>query len=242
MPTDHDPQTVLCQHCGAEAPAGRTMCPQCRRRMVPRTGAPATPEPEPVVPAANAPPANDQPPPSTARDALPPGWYPPPAAPPSAPPPPMATAWTAPASQFRADMATTLRAWTRAPGLVIFTAAIGAASGGLSALVAHGATAWSLLLLAVALFGVGFNGTQRVWTVNAAAGRRFGAAHVWPMSWRYFGRFFRLGLMLIWPAFVLGIIVALATGGNSHRAANCHHHRRGGLRLRARHPADVRGP
>jgi hypothetical protein len=38
------------------------------------------------------------------------------------------------------------------------------------------------------------------------------------MSWRYFGRFFRLGLMLIWPAFALGVIVAIATGGQDHDA------------------------
>jgi hypothetical protein len=70
--------------------------------------------------------------------------------------------------------------------------------------------ALSLLLFPLLLFQVGLSGTARVWYARRFAGDRLKAREIWPMSWRFFGRFFRLGLLFACvvipveiPAFVL---------------------------------------
>ena len=55
----------------------------------------------------------------------------------------------------------------------------------------------SFLSFPVALFGIGFYGAERWWYAQVAAGAAPRASMLWRVSWSYFWRFFRLGVVTI---------------------------------------------
>jgi hypothetical protein len=77
-----------------------------------------------------------------------------------------------------------------------------------------GGQALALVVVLVALALVGFPGTQRLWFLRAATGRRVAVREVLPLTFRYFGRFFVLGLTFFALAlvFVIPAFVEFARG------------------------------
>lgn len=61
---------------------------------------------------------------------------------------------------------------------------------------------------------LGFPGTQRLWFLRAATGRRLTAGEILPLTFRYFGRFFVVGLVFFGLAlvFLLPAVVEYARG------------------------------
>jgi hypothetical protein len=69
---------------------------------------------------------------------------------------------------------------------------------------------WVLvLLLPVDLFGLGWLGTQRIWYQRVFQGASLAAGEAWQLSWRFVGRFFVLGLLVVSPPTILIGAVAL---------------------------------
>lgn len=71
------------------------------------------------------------------------------------------------------------------------------------------------VLVALVVFALlGFPGTQRLWFLRAATGRRLTAGEVVPLTLRYFGRFFVVGLVFFAVAlvFVIPLTVEFARG------------------------------
>lgn len=167
---------VICQHCGGEAPATRVMCPQCRRRMRPASEAVDGRQP-----------ATD--------DAF--DRYDPLGAP---------LRWEPPSSTFREDFKSAVRTCRSAPGLVLLTVLLSVITALILTASTHKSTAWlSFPGLVVEGFVVGFSGTQRIWLLDAKAGKKLSARDAWKMTWSYFGRFLRLGLMVAWPIVLIGV-------------------------------------
>ena len=54
--------------------------------------------------------------------------------------------------------------------------------------------ALSFLFLPVALFSIGWYGTQRVWFLRLVRDQEFSAREGWDFTWKFLGRFFVLGL------------------------------------------------
>jgi hypothetical protein len=69
--------------------------------------------------------------------------------------------------------------------------------------------ATELLSIPVALFGVGWLGTQRIWYQRLFEGQTLSSAEVWRLSWKFFGRYLVLGLIFGIPI-VLALVVVLA--------------------------------
>lgn len=78
----------------------------------------------------------------------------------------------------------------------------------------HPVPLWSLLWLAAEVFFLGFTGTQRVWFLRKARGVGIDPSEVWTLSWRFFGRFFCLDLLLAIPILLVAIPVIVA---NTHQ-------------------------
>lgn len=185
---------VECQYCGALAPAGRTMCPGCRRRMrPPGQGEAFLPPALQEMLAGVAAPASTRPGPGTLRSFG-------------------ETGWSAPPSQFRSDFQSAFRTLGRAPWLVVVAAALSAIPAGLPTTTHHRTAGWAVLLLPLFLFEIGFSGTQRVWLLRTWRQTPLSPRDCWTLSWRFFGPLFRLGLLMYWPVAVLliptGIVAA----------------------------------
>ena len=69
---------------------------------------------------------------------------------------------------------------------------------------------WTLVGLAAELFLVGFVGAQRIWFVRKLRGRSLEPNEVWTLSWKFFWRFVRLGLLAA-VALVPAIVIAIVT-------------------------------
>jgi hypothetical protein len=118
-----------------------------------------------------------------------------------------------PWATFRADLSTAARAWRKAPGLPLVTALL------LGAEYSIGAAADSDPRLFVLLFGfavvsLGFVGTQTIWYLRTFRGAAMNRDEILPFTWAYFGRYFRLGL-IVWLITLPFTIVGTAIGGVS---------------------------
>ena len=84
--------------------------------------------------------------------------------------------------------------------------------------VAIRSSALGLLFLPISLFHIGLSGTARVWYARRYAGSSMSPGEVWTLSWRFFGRFLLLGLLLLAvlaPAVLLGVVLLF----QGHRTA-----------------------
>ncbi len=77
--------------------------------------------------------------------------------------------------------------------------------------------ALSILSVPFSLFHVGLSGTARVWYARRRTGDSMSPGEVWTLSWRFFGRFFVLGLLvaLIAAPFVIGGLIAAVVMNNA---------------------------
>jgi hypothetical protein len=80
--------------------------------------------------------------------------------------------------------------------------------------------ATTLLGLPLALFGVGWLGTQRIWYQRLFEGQSLSPAAVWRLSWTFFGRYLVLGLIVAIPIFLglLGVLAQVALTGEPHNS------------------------
>jgi hypothetical protein len=69
---------------------------------------------------------------------------------------------------------------------------------------------WTLFGLAAEVFLIGFVGAQRVWFVRKLRSRSLEPNEVWTLSWKFFWRFVRLGLLAA-IALVPAIVIELVT-------------------------------
>jgi hypothetical protein len=71
-----------------------------------------------------------------------------------------------------------------------------------------------LLSLLAAIFSIGFLGTQRIWFQRVFDGRVLTPMEAWTLTWGFFGRYMRLGLVVGIPAFAgfAWLAVYLANG------------------------------
>lgn len=179
---------MACQHCGALADTDRIMCPSCRRRMRPseQTASilPTALQETLVVDA-----------PVPTREAT----------------DPVRVQWEPPPSSFRADLKASLHALRSAPLLVLTSVVVAALPAVLTTTSKHHRTSgWAVIVgLPLELFGIGFSGTQRLWLIHSWRQSRIAAGEVWSLTWRYTGRFMRLGLMVFWPFVPVAIVAAL---------------------------------
>ena len=74
-----------------------------------------------------------------------------------------------------------------------------------------------MLSVPLALFGIGWLGTQRIWYQRVFEGGGLNPAAVWRMSWAFFGRFLVLGLIVGIPGFfvLFWLVAQIATGAVS---------------------------
>ena len=111
-----------------------------------------------------------------------------------------------PASTFWGDLAKAARACAAAPMLPVVSVVLvlPAEASQLfpaeSQLGVREAMEW--LGVAFGVFGVGWLGTQRIWYQRLFAGGTLSPSDVWRLSWRFFGRFFVLGLSVGLPGSV----------------------------------------
>lgn len=188
--TSSGPDVVQCQQCGARASAARTMCPSCGRRMGPSG------ERENLLP-----PALQE---MLAGAAAPATTHSTPSVPPYS-----EQDWSPPPSQLGSDFAAALRTVQRAPWLVVVTVALGKAPAAIPSTTHHRTAGWAVLLLPLILFEIGFSGTQRVWLLRTWRQIPLSLGDCWTLSWRFFGRLFRLGLLVYWPLVILIIPAGL---------------------------------
>jgi hypothetical protein len=108
------------------------------------------------------------------------------------------------ADLIRNDLAQSAAALSAQPLLVGITVGLVLAPVLLSGPIA-------IFALPIALFEVGFVGTQRIWFLRAFRGKPFGTDEIWPLSVRFFGRLFVLGVVTSLVASLLVIpVVVLA--------------------------------
>jgi hypothetical protein len=75
--------------------------------------------------------------------------------------------------------------------------------------------ATNLLGLPLTLFVVGWTGTQRIWYQRLFEGQTLSSAEVWQITWKFFGRYLVLGLIVAIPIFLglLGVLAQVALTG-----------------------------
>lgn len=113
-------------------------------------------------------------------------------------------------TRFVGDMRGALTTMGRAPALLAITLALALVS------VLRGPLA--IVGIVTSFFSVGWAGTQQLWAARLEMGDLPEPA-IWPTTWRYFGRFFVLGLFYI-PVFFVVTFFALSRRGaldHSHR-------------------------
>src|SRR5688500_9030315 len=91
-------------------------------------------------------------------------------------------------AEFVADLARSLRAWRTAPALPLASVALS------QALLVPDDLFW--LGLPVALFGIGWLGTERIWYLRIFRGEEIKRGELWRLTWAFFWRFLRLGLLM----------------------------------------------
>jgi len=107
------------------------------------------------------------------------------------------------ADDFVADLRQALGVWSRQPLLPIISILFWT----LPAAVRGSDAAYFVISIAGFLF-LGWPGTEREWYRRAFSGETFPPSEIWPTSRRFFGPFFRLGLLL--SPIVVPLIFALA--------------------------------
>jgi hypothetical protein len=115
------------------------------------------------------------------------------------------------------DLKTSARLLWASPFLVLLTAALFAAFE-LGAHRAPPRALWALSELAAGVFLAGFTGTERVWFVRKLRRTSIQPSEVWGLSWRFFWRFVRLGLLAS-IVYIPAIAVIVAT---THRQVASH--------------------
>jgi hypothetical protein len=115
------------------------------------------------------------------------------------------------------DLKTSARLLWASPFLVLLTAALFAALD-LGARRAQPKALWALSELAAGIFLVGFAGTERVWFVRKLRRATIQSSEVWNLSWRFFWRFVRLGLLAS-IVYIPAVVVVIAT---THRQITNH--------------------
>ncbi|HLG74376.1 MAG TPA: hypothetical protein VK009_28490 [Chloroflexota bacterium] len=103
------------------------------------------------------------------------------------------------------------KAWQAAPLLPAFACALAVAHALLVPLELSTAPAVALpgwlASLALGVFWIGWLGAQRVWYLRAFRSAPFGPRLLWLLSWRFLGRFLRLGLLLAWRFILLWVLL-----------------------------------
>jgi hypothetical protein len=97
---------------------------------------------------------------------------------------------------FTHDLGTSARTWAKAPMLVVISVAFGVAQGLLGVGVIDVPGAW-MILLAYLLIAGGWYGTQRIWYLRAWRGAGISPSEVLGFTFRFVGRYFRLGLIAV---------------------------------------------
>jgi hypothetical protein len=89
--------------------------------------------------------------------------------------------------EFKSDLRTSFKAWRVAPLLPVISLAL--------FLTSYIPEPWSLLALPVYLFAGGWVGTERIWYLRIYRNERITAHEIWTMTWAFFWRYVRLGLL-----------------------------------------------
>ena len=103
--------------------------------------------------------------------------------------------WT----EFKADLRASLRAWRVAPLLPLTSVAL--------FLTSYLPDPWWWLGLPAFLFAMGWLGSERIWYLRIYRNEAISPRDLWHMTWAFFWRFVRLGLIaaILWsPVLILG--------------------------------------
>jgi hypothetical protein len=124
-----------------------------------------------------------------------------------------------PHAGFLGDLRAAIGVWGRSPGLPIWSVVVLAGPviilGAITRAECPGLTPgcgmlWTLaattVLLPVLLFSIGWPGTERAWYLWGFQGNRMTPGTAWTLTWGYFGRFLRLGLVLM-PLFIAPFVL-----------------------------------
>jgi hypothetical protein len=99
-----------------------------------------------------------------------------------------------PANSFPRDLLASWRVWRDQPVLPLLSTAIWAAPA-----FVPDEDAYLWLALPVLLFNVGWVGTERIWYLRAFRGRGIGSGEILRFTRAFFGRFARLGVLILAP-------------------------------------------
>ncbi len=100
--------------------------------------------------------------------------------------------------EFKGDLQASLRAWRIAPLLPLTSV--------LLFLSSYVPDPWWWLALPVFLFTIGWFGTERIWYLRIYWGESISTRELWRMTWAFFWRFVRLGVLaaIVWsPVLIL---------------------------------------
>ncbi len=94
--------------------------------------------------------------------------------------------------EFKGDLRASLRAWTVAPLLPLTSAAL--------FLPSYIPDPWWWIALPAFFFAMGWFGTERVWYLRIYRGEPISPKELWRLTWAFFWRFVRLGLLtaIVW--------------------------------------------
>lgn len=112
-----------------------------------------------------------------------------------------------PVGEFWGDLKKAVGAWRVVPALPLMTLALQ-----LPFALQKLHPLWGLPMLFLALFYVGFVGTERIWYQRIWNNDTLTARQVWVSAWSYFGRYLGLVLLLLIPYLVLMFILGIALG------------------------------
>ncbi len=101
--------------------------------------------------------------------------------------------------EFKSDLRASLRAWRVSPLLPLTSVAL--------FLTSYVPEPWWWLAFPALLFTVGWVGSERIWYLRIFRNEPITAKELWRMTWAFFWRFVRLGLLaaIVWsPVLVLG--------------------------------------
>ncbi len=120
-----------------------------------------------------------------------------------------ASAW----ATFRADLGTSLAAWSSEPRLPLWTLVLALAIEIPTAVGQHsGLRGLALVALPFELVLAGWSGTQRIWYLRAFRGRTIGAGEAGRFTWAFLGPFFVLGLLVGAVVGALSLILGVVGG------------------------------
>lgn len=116
--------------------------------------------------------------------------------------------WT----EFKADLGASLKAWRVAPLLPLIAVALAATS--------YVREPWWWLALPVLVLGIGWLGTERIWYLRVYRNEPVSARELWRMTWAFFGRFLRLGILagIAWsPVLIVALLRVNGDPGDTDR-------------------------